>query len=110
MADIEKLRQLHKDCRKVQQKKLEELITKVEERMLVCAPYHLYIRIIFPMPGYAYGDNNGPGIPSNMVYSICSTDTSMREYITEGIHAKYRAEGFHVTTDQDGDITISWAY
>lgn len=110
MADIEKLRQLHRDRSILQQQKLEELITEVEKRMLVCAPYYTSILIIFPKPGYAYGDNSRPGIPSNMMYSVSSTDTSMREYITKGIQEKYNAEGFDVKIDQDTDITISWAY
>lgn len=110
MANIEELRQLHKDHKALQGQKLEELITKIEERMKTCAPYHTYVVIIFPKPGYAYGDKTGPGIPSNMIYSVSSTDTSMREYITEGIQDKYEAEGFDVNVDKDGDITISWAY
>lgn len=110
MADIEKLRQLHKDRSKLQGQKLEELITQLEERMEICAPYHTSILIIFPKPGHAYGQSNGPGVPSRMLYSVCTTDTAMREYITEGIKEKYQAEGFKVTLDKEGDITISWAY
>ena len=105
-----KLRQLHRDSGILQQQKLEELTTKVEERILVCALYHTSVLIIFPKPGYAYGDNNRPGIPSNMMYSVCSTDTSMREYITNGIQEKYKAEGSDVKIAKDGDITISGAY
>lgn len=110
MADIEKLRQLHKDHSIFQRQKLEELITRIEEQMEICAPYHTCIVIIFPKPGCAYGQAHRPGVPSNIMYSVNRTDTSMCEYITNGIKEKYEAEGFEVTTDRDGDITISWDY
>ena len=109
MADINKLRELGKPRYAKEEEYYNEIIGKIEEKMLEVAPYDDSVRVIFIKPGYTYGCCCST--PDNLV--IVNTNKFMRfdKYLYR-IEAKYKEEGFGIQKVVLGlkgySLSISW--
>lgn len=109
MANIEKLRELGKPRRVEEEKYFNEIIKKIEEKMLEVAPLDDSVYVIFMRPGYGYGCCNGMKVDKRV---FVQTDKFNKfGYYLHKLEDKYKKEGFDTFIENNGyHLTISWEY
>ena len=108
MADIRKLRELGKQRYVEESRYYNEIIKKIEDKMLETAPFMDSIQVIFTQSYCVYGCSTLGNKVDNRIFVQANKFNDFSIYRTK-IASKYRDEGFLVTIDGNGHyMKISW--